>query len=386
MIWLAVVVLVSILSLISVMQSMAWVPKLSQISCDAPATWPKVSVIVPACNEENTLRDALQTILKEDYPNLEITLINDRSTDRTGEVIEEMAALDSRIRVLHIQELPANWLGKVHALHRGVSETKGDWILITDADVHYKPGTLKKAMSYMQQNQCDFLTMFPQLLPGGPLLNISYSTFLTAVVLTIRAWEIPDPNKKAFTGIGHFMLLKREAFEKTQGFEWLRMEVVDDGGLGLMMKRSGASCAFLNGAGQISLRWYASFFDMSRRLEKNMFGATAYYNYPLLALTSALTGASLLLPAWAITQTQSLTLQCLGGVFFATNMATGVLVSRWFCMRTWPGLFVWLGAWFMIGFQWRSAWRCWRQRGIVWRGTLYPLESMKAGLRVKPGA
>ncbi len=114
---------------------------LSALQLDTPAQWPTVSVLVPAKNEEDTLFAAMQSLLQVDYPALEIILINDRSTDRTGEIIERLALLDSRVRQIHIDHLPDGWLGKVHALHQGIDVSSGEWLLFTDADIHFAPQT-----------------------------------------------------------------------------------------------------------------------------------------------------------------------------------------------------------------------------------------------------
>jgi len=120
---------------------------LATIQCEAPDRWPLVSVLVPANNEQDTLFDAMQSLLRVDYPNLEVVIIDDRSTDRTGAVAEQLAAADPRIRILHIDELPAGWLGKVHALHRGIEVCNGEWLLFTDADVELRRGTLRRALT-----------------------------------------------------------------------------------------------------------------------------------------------------------------------------------------------------------------------------------------------
>ncbi len=106
--------------------------------------WPCISIIIPACNEAKHIEAAVRSILRQDYPKLEVLVMNDRSTDETGNILERLAEKDSRLKVFHINTLPSGWLGKVHAMHRGVQEARGKWFLFTDADIHFGPGMLKR--------------------------------------------------------------------------------------------------------------------------------------------------------------------------------------------------------------------------------------------------
>ena len=118
-----------------------------------PARWPRLSVIVPACNEATHLESAARTILDQDYPELEVILVNDRSSDGTGALIDLLAREDARVKAIHIDKLPDGWLGKVHALQRGVERAEGEWLLFTDADVHFAPTMLRRAVAYVTHSK-----------------------------------------------------------------------------------------------------------------------------------------------------------------------------------------------------------------------------------------
>ena len=115
-------------------------PVLNRQLVSPPERWPPLSIIIPACNEAAHLASAVTTLTRQDYPDLEIILVNDRSTDGTAEVIDRLAKADSRVRAIHVTSLPAGWLGKVHALQRGVEMARGEWLLFTDADIHFSEG------------------------------------------------------------------------------------------------------------------------------------------------------------------------------------------------------------------------------------------------------
>jgi len=135
-------------------------------------TLPTLSVLVPACNEAATLEQAMQSLLAMDYPCMEIIAVNDRSTDGTGALLERLAAENPRLRVRHVVELPAGWLGKNHALHVASQEATGDWLLFTDADVVYSPDALLRAVSYARRVGADHLVgsgMSP--IPAAPPIS-----------------------------------------------------------------------------------------------------------------------------------------------------------------------------------------------------------------------
>ena len=115
------------------------VPVLADLPISPPRVWPRLSIVIPACNEAPAIQGAVESILAQDYPNLEIVLIDDRSTDETGVIIDRLAASDFRILRIHVTRLPDGWLGKVHALCRGAEASTGEWMLLTDADVHLAP-------------------------------------------------------------------------------------------------------------------------------------------------------------------------------------------------------------------------------------------------------
>src|SRR5262249_32333062 len=129
-----------------------------------PGGWPSLAVLLAARNEAGVVVPAVRSLLSQDYPGLEVVAVNDRSTDETGGLLDYLARGDGRLRVVHVQELPPGWLGKTHALQAGAESVTADWLLFTDADVVFAPGTLKKALALAVGERLDHLVVGPDVL------------------------------------------------------------------------------------------------------------------------------------------------------------------------------------------------------------------------------
>ena len=350
-----------------------------------PDEWPSLSVIVPACNEGDTLEPAATTLLEQDYPNLEIILIDDRSDDETGQVVDRIAARDNRVRPLHIKELPERWLGKVHALDRGVSMASGQWMLMTDADVHYtRPDSLRRFIAYAENERVDHLAASPDMWSSGWLIDAAISAFLRGGLVAARVWRVNDPDSNVFIGVGAFNLVRKSAFDKTEGFEWLRLEVVDDFGLGMMMKQSGARSDIVNGTGFVALHWYRSLGEMARGVEKGYASISGCSFWRMLAIAAISTGLELAplvaLAPWGIAGVRLAGLAMLA--FWITSV---VFCHRWARRPMASALLTPVTALIGAGLLIRAGWLGMRRGGVLWRGTLYPSALLRQGDRVKLG-
>jgi cellulose synthase/poly-beta-1,6-N-acetylglucosamine synthase-like glycosyltransferase len=243
-----------------------------------PPSWPSLSVVVPACNEARTIERALASLLAQDYPGLEIVLVDDRSSDGTGAIMERLAASDRRISTIHVRELPAGWLGKVHALQRGLERARGELVLFTDADIHFAPGALRRAIAWVEDRRLDHLAVLAEVRQSSFWVGVCLWSAFRGIVTLARPWEAMDPRSTKAIGTGAFNLVRRAAFERTPGFEWLRLEVADDIGLGLMMKRSGGRPGLVLGRGQVLSEAYPKLADAVRGLEKNGFAQAARFS------------------------------------------------------------------------------------------------------------
>src|SRR4051812_23850727 len=188
--------------------------RLANLPGPPPATWPRVSIVFAARNEAATLLHAVPTMLAVDYPDFEVIAVNDRSEDRTGDLLEQLAAANPRLKVVHVTELPEGWLGKNHALAEGSTHATGDWILFTDADIHFTPGTLQRAVAYARAQTIDHLAAVPRLTERGQWLGICVNAFSFAFTCGILPWRIPDPRSRAHGGVGAFNLVRTSTYRK----------------------------------------------------------------------------------------------------------------------------------------------------------------------------
>ncbi len=351
---------------------------------DQPASassegWPRLSVIVAACNEAATIQAAAQTLLSQDYPNLELVLVNDRSTDGTGAVVDRLVAKEERAVALHLTDLPADWLGKVHALARGAGIATGEWLLFTDADVHFAPGALRKAVAFARQRNLDYLTAAPDLHPGTFPFSVMAAAFGFQFLAGLR-WT-QRPASKMGVGVGAFNLTRASILAASEGFEWFRLEIADDAGLATVLKRAGARSALASGHGVISLAWYSSAREMIRGLEKNLFGLGAAYSYPraILATLALWLYAGSPLVALLVPSPAA---KLLGVLVFVSLGLCGLGISRRFDQSPWPAPLAPFGVLLMGWALLRSAFLAWRRGGIVWRGTRYDLATLRAGRRI----
>jgi glycosyltransferase involved in cell wall biosynthesis len=361
-------------------------PVLAGLNPPEPARWPKLSVVVPARDEAAEIGPALQSLLDEDYPDLEIILVDDRSTDATGAIMDRAAARNGRVKAVHLAALPEGWLGKIHALHRGLEASAGEFVLFTDADVQFNRGTLRKAVAYCLEQRLDQLAAYPDLRHSGFLLDATISAFIRQLILATRPWRVRDPASTAFAGIGAFNLVRRAAFDATPGFEWLRLEVADDMGLGLMMKRSGARCAVVSARGSIGLHWHRSIRSAARGAEK---GYANVLRFSLLraGVIALLAPALELAPVLALLPLCSARLRPVGyggiAVFLAYVLSV-VLLVRWTKSRTLPALlspFVTAPIYFVVILRAGILGR--RRGGVLWRDTFYPEKTLRDGMRVR---
>lgn len=349
--------------------------------------WPLLSVIIPACNEAEQIETALQSLLAQNYPSLELIVVNDRSTDATGELIDRLAASDRRIRPIHIESLPDGWLGKLHALHAGVREARGDWYLFTDADVHFEPDVARLGIAYARRAGVEHVTCFPEI--SGPMpfwLDVTIRSFSLLFAVTTRLAAVNRDDSKWPVGLGAFNLVEASAFARTPGFEWLRMEPADDMGLGLMLKQAGARTRLVNGWGALRVAWYASIGDMVRGLEKNSFGPGARYSYSrqlvmvlLLVLFAVMPGASLVI---GILQSDAV-LAGAGGIAALVSGVVALMMPRESARDPFAYLFLPAGVLVMAVIMLRAAILCFRNDGIDWRGTHYSVAELRAGQRVR---
>lgn len=347
---------------------------------------PKVSVLIPARNEETTVEVALQTVLNQDYPNYEVIFVNDRSTDQTGEIATKLSLDDPRLKVIHVKELPEGWLGKLHAMELAKREATGDWLLFTDADIHLAPNTLRKSVDICCAENIDHLTLLPE-----PLKAYNFRFFVLNFILAsiyfffykIDLRKIGVPGSNIFVGLGAFNLVRTETFLKTKGFEWIKMEISDDFALAQMLYEVGAKSACLGGRNIVSLVWRTDWKSLMKATEKD-FDDFAYDYASLLktVIFSFLIITGLLI---AIIIPPYEGLRVAGLLTYLALSFSAILVFKKTNYPLWGSFCIPLGFFIVSCTLLRSAFKCWKQGGIVWRATFYPVEELRKMVRVRFG-
>ncbi len=347
---------------------------LAQVSPALPDAPPKVSIIVSALNEAETIEPALQSLLALNYPQLEIIAINDRSTDATPVILERMAKTNPKLRVLHISTLPAGWLGKNHALHQGALLASGDYLLFTDADVIFKPDAINRAVNYCEQQQVDHLALMFQLLANSRLLRMMILSFMVGFLSYFKPWKV-GTSAKHFCGLGGFNLVRRKAYEGAGGHAALPMAVVDDMRLGKLMKTAGYRQHVLAGFDFVAVEWYPGVPEMVKGLQKNFFAGLDYKVSMLVWLTVLI----LLLRVWpwaGLVLTSGLAWWC-----NALAILSGLLLYADVLRRTDYGysclIFAPVVVWIELAMYWSATFWVLKRGGIEWRGTFYDLEELK---------
>ncbi|MFP5286679.1 MAG: glycosyltransferase family 2 protein, partial [Thermoanaerobaculia bacterium] len=237
---------------------------------------PRVSIVIPARNEERNLEEALRSVLAQDYPNLEFVVVDDRSTDRTGEILDRMAAADPRLRVVHVTGLPPGWLGKNHALHLGSEGASGDHLLFTDADVVLAPSTVSRAVGFLEREGLDHVTVSPEVERPSLLFEMFIGAFSFFFALFVKPWKARDPKSGKHVGIGAFNLVRAASWRAAGGHRAIALRPDDDLKLGKLLKKNGFRQEFLFGQGLVRVEWYASVRELIHGTTKNSFAAVDY--------------------------------------------------------------------------------------------------------------
>jgi len=341
----------------------------------------RVSIIVPARNEEAHIAPALATLLKIDYDNYEVIVVNDRSTDRTGEVVDRIASTSEasgRLKVIHITELPSGWLGKVHAMWSAANQASGDWLLFTDADVLFRRDVLNRALAYAEAESADHLVLFPRMIMKTPGERIMIAFFQTLFVFGHRPWKVADPKTKDHIGVGAFNMIRRSVYDAVGTYQALRFEVVDDMKLGKIVKNAGYAQRNVYGADLISLRWVHGAMGMVNNLTKNSFAIMSFQWWRALLSAFALAFLNLtpflgiwFAHGWARVP-YAVALASIFGVYVGMSWESDI-PAYYFVLHP-------VGAALFIYIMLRSMILTLSRGGVVWRGTLYSLEELRRGM------
>ncbi len=337
---------------------------------------PRVSILIPARNEERNLEEALRSVLALDYDNLEIDVVDDRSTDRTGEILDRMARTDPRLRVVHVRELPPGWLGKNHALWLGAGSATGEFLLFTDADVVLAPSALRRAVGAMVADRLDHLTASPEIARPSALFEMFIGAFALFFALFTKPWKAKDPQSPHHVGIGAFNLVRASAYRAAGGHQAIAMRPDDDLKLGKLLKKNGFRPEFVFGQGALRVEWYASVRELIQGLMKNAFSGVDYR----VSVVVVATVAQLATWVWPF-----LALVLTSGPTRWLNLAS-VLVLLGLCwinaplagVRRWHGVGFPLATLLFLYIVWRAMLLTLWNGGIDWRGTHYPLAELKA--------
>jgi len=313
--------------------------------------------------------------------NLEVIAVDDRSSDDTGALIDAAAALDPRIRPLHIDTLPEGWLGKGHAMHRGVEHATGEWLLFIDADVRISPDTLQRVLAMAVEDNLDHVTLLPRLKAQGWGDALLIYAFGLSLMVNARLDAVEDPTRDAFVGLGAFNLVRRSRLDQSPGLSWLRLEIADDMGLGLLIKQAGGRTRVASAIDDLRLRWYPGLSAMIRGLEKNLFAVICRFSLPrAIAMISA--GVLVQLAPWLALAAPQPWIRLSGILALAISPLPGLILAKRWHQSPLVGAFSAVGQWLLIAALIRSTYVVTRAGGVAWRNTWYPVALLREHQRV----
>src|SRR5580704_14377355 len=346
-----------------------------------PKGEPRVSIIVPARNEAEHIRETLAQLLALDYSNYEVIAVNDRSTDRTGQIMSEVAASPQAhglLSAIHVAELPQGWLGKTHAMWTAGQQATGDWLLFTDADVLFKPDSLRRAVAYAEAERADHLVLFPQMIMKRPGEYMMIAFFQTMFVFGHRPWKVADPKSRDHMGVGAFNLIRRSAYEAVGTYAALRMEVLDDMKLGKVVKKAGFAQRNVFGGDLISIRWAKGAIGVVNNLTKNFFAVLSFQWWRTVISAFGLAFLNFgpflgffLAQGWARVP-YAVALGSIFAIYIGMSWRSAVPPYYFLLHPVSTTLFIYTLLRSMILTLWND--------GIEWRGTKYPLDELRKGM------
>jgi glycosyltransferase involved in cell wall biosynthesis len=345
----------------------------------APAGSPSVTVIVPARDEAAKVADCVESLLGQDYLNLRILAVDDRSSDQTGAILDELSRTHSaRLEVLHVTALPASWLGKTHAMASAARQTiathNPDYLLFTDADIVFRADAIRRSLAQAVASKADHFVLLPTTVAKsrGEGMLLAYLQVIS--LWAVRPWRVADPKaKRDAVGVGAFNLVRSAAYQQLGGFDAAPMEILEDLTLGRRVKNAGLRQRVATAPEMVSVHWAAGMFGIVKGMGKNIF-AVFGFRPALLLGAAAIMALSCIAPIafLAIDGTRFpavVALVSVAGLY--------ILWSRSSRLSSGYAALFPVAAAVVIYAMVRSMLLTLGKGGVTWRGTFYPLAELR---------
>lgn len=249
---------------------------------------PRFTVMVPARNEEDNIRQCVESLLNQDYPDFEVLVIDDNSTDNTHAILKELAKKDSRLSVYNGSSLPEGWYGKPWALQQLSHYATGDYYLFTDADTVHKPDSLSFIATNMMHHKADLISALPNeiIKSFGELINVPALYVMTTVIMPLPAIDLMKWKEASYC-LGQYFCIKADVYKEIEGFEHVRHLITEDVAFGKEVKYRGFKTMFLDGQKYVDCHMYNSYIESFKGFGKNIYSSIGY-NLILFFLTAIL--------------------------------------------------------------------------------------------------
>jgi chlorobactene glucosyltransferase len=348
-----------------------------------PPSPPLISVCVPARDEEKNIRRCIEALLSQTYPNLEIIVLDDHSSDATPEILRELAAQNDRLKIIHGSDLPPGWAGKPHALYQAEKTARGEWLCFVDADTFLTPDALSSCYAKALETRADLFTIMTFQITGTFWEKTVLPLVMTALSVGFSPGKVNDPERKDAIANGQFILIRRTVYQAIGGHEKVKDQIVEDKAISEQVKWNGYRLIVADGMRVASTRMYTSLPGMWEGWTKNIYlGLRDRPGLLWLGVFGAFLAlmTALFLPAWPIAGA----IWYLNGgswmaamvifesallwaflIYVRVRVAQGMRIAPLYALTT-P-----LGAAVFAAMMFTSAWKVLSGQGVTWRGRIY---------------
>jgi chlorobactene glucosyltransferase len=253
-----------------------------------PEKAPLISVLVPARDEESNIRKCLRSLQKQDYPNFEILVLDDNSSDNTAKIVAQIATTDDHIKLFRGKPLPEGWAGKPFACYQLAKKAKGSWLLFTDADTIHEPHTLRSTLDLAIKYNASLLSGFPHQLATTIPQKVTVSVWYFIIMSWFPIWWLQRPSHpRASLAIGQFLLFPTKEYWRFGGHKAVKTRILEDVWLGVEVNRHGGRHIAVDLSPVVTCHMYHSLGATWRGLGKSIYSVASVSRAGLLGLLIA---------------------------------------------------------------------------------------------------